>query len=158
MSGRGPRPRPLLLVLSLAVLHLLLRPFLLEWFFAPDLAIGALLIATIHLRAGWAAGIGFVLGILEGAMALGGLGSLGAGYALAGYLGVRAWDLVFTDAGHFLPIYLASAAWTLIILERALGISDLTWNFILIHAPIGALATGLVCLAANRLAGASRSA
>lgn len=143
VDGRGDRAA-LAGVLLLALLHFLLHPYLLSWWWGPDLAAGALLIGALRLQAGRAAILGFVLGLLEGAMALTGLGPLAVAYALVGYLAGRSWRVVFADVRLFLPAYLFTGAWLLVVLRQLIAVGDLVWSFMVLRAPVAALLTAIV--------------
>lgn len=141
----------------LAVLHFLFRPYLLSWWAGPDLAAGALLVAALRLQAGRAATVGFALGLLEGAMALGGLGPLAVSYALVGYGAARSWGVMFADVRLFLPAYLFTGGWMLIVLNQWIITGDLTWSFTLLRAPVAALLTAIVAGAVETAAGGLRT-
>lgn len=131
-------------VILLVLLHFLLHPELLSWWWEPDLAAGALLIGALHLPASRAAILGFTLGLLEGAMALTGLGPLAVAYALVGYLAGRSWRVVFADARLFLPAYLFTGSWLLLVLRQWIAVGDLAWSFMVLRAPVAALFTVIV--------------
>lgn len=131
-------------VILLVLLHFLLHPELLSWWWGPDLAAGALLIGALRLPASRAAILGFTLGLLEGAMALTGLGPLAVAYALVGYLAGRSWRVVFADVRVFLPVYLFTGSLMLIVLRHSIVIGDLVWSFIFLRAPVAALLTAIV--------------
>lgn len=138
------------LVLGLILLHFLLRPLLIGWPGAPDLLAGGLLLAALRLRAGWAAALGFVLGLLEGAMALEGMGSLMVVYTATGYLAARSRDLIFTDARVFLPLFLFLGVWAVqVAVGAAAGLPP--GEAAVLGAPLTAVTTALVCWAGVRL-------
>lgn len=140
----------------LALLHFLARPYLLEWWGSPDLAVAALLVAALHLRPGPAAAVGFVLGLLEGAMALGGIGRLAMAYAVVGYGAARSWALLLADVRLFLPVYLFLGGWILITCHQWVTTSDLTLSFIFMRAPAAALLTAVVAGAVEAAGGGLR--
>lgn len=139
----------------LAALHFLLRPWL-GWWGAPDLAVAALLAAALHLRPGGAAALGFALGLLEGAMAVAGIGPLAAAYAAVGYAAARSWSLVFADVRLFLPLYMVLGGFVLIVVEQWVVYGDLVWGFILVRAPVAALLTAVAGAAAGAVGGGLR--
>lgn len=100
-----------LAVAALVVAHFLLRPLWVRLPVAPDLLVGGLLVATLRLRAGHAALLGFALGLLESGMALDGLGRYALVLTLLGYLGARARDLLFADARFYVVSYLFVGTW-----------------------------------------------
>lgn len=147
MSGEGrSRSGTALLAAGLLVLHFLLRPLLAEWSVGPDLLAGGLLLAALDLRAGTAAVLGFVAGVLEGAMAGAGMSALSIAYALAGYLGARSWDLMFADARLFLPVYLVLGSWLLQVVPAGVAAEPgLGWGLALLRGPASALLTAALC-------------
>lgn len=149
--GRGSRGH-WLLVAALAGLHFTLRPLLVAWLGVPDLLAGALLLAALRLRSSASAGLGFSFGLLEGSMALEGLGGGLVVYTLAGFLAARSRDLIFTDARVFLPLYLFCGTW---LIQTAVGLTTgggATPVAFLLLSPISAALTTLVCWAGMRLA------
>ncbi|MFO7589009.1 MAG: rod shape-determining protein MreD [Gemmatimonadota bacterium] len=98
-------------VAALIVAHFLLRPLWVQLPVGPNLLVGALLVATLRLRAGHAALLGFVLGLLESGMALEGLGRYALALTLLGYSGARARDLLFADARFYVFSYLFVGTW-----------------------------------------------
>lgn len=137
-------------IVILACLHLLLRPLLVSWWVAPDLLAASLLVGTLHLRAGRAAVLGFVLGALEGWMALSGAAPLAVVFAVGGFVGVRAWDLFFADVSFFLPVYLVVGAWTLTVATALLTSTTTGPDFLLLRSGASALLTAVVCLPVER--------
>lgn len=135
---------------GLAVLHFLLRPLFTGWPVSPDLLAGALLLATLRLRAGHAAALGFFLGLLEGAMALSGMGWLAVVYGVTGYGAVRSWELVFTDERSFLPVYLLVGVWVLDVVTVSLTAGGPGWGFALLRAPAEAVITTVLCVPLGR--------
>lgn len=146
MSGEGSADarRAAGCAVVLALLHFLFRPYLLQPWWMPDLLAAAVLVVALHLRASRAAVLAFALGLLEGAMALEGLGVLAAGYAAVAYAGARMWDLFYSDARLFLPVYLVLAGWVLLLVNAWTTMGELTWSFSLVRAPVAALGTALV--------------
>lgn len=128
----------------LALVHFALRPTLTSWWLGPDLLAGALLLSALHLRAGTAAVVGFALGLLEASMALTDPAPLAAVYAVAGYLGVRSWDLLFADVRVFLPTFFVLGAWMLIVVKQWLTVDDMTWYFMGVPAAVAALLTAAI--------------
>lgn len=135
----------------LLVLHFFLRPVLVGWPGAPDLLLGGLLLAALHLRAGYAALLGTVLGLLEGAMALQGPGSLMIVYALAGYAASRCRDLLFSDARTFLFLYVAIGVWATQVGLALFGPPVLDLRLAAFEAPLSALATAVICWSGERM-------
>lgn len=147
-GGRGW----LLLVGALLLLHFALRPVLVGRPAAPDLLTGALLLAALRLRPAGSAGLGCAFGLLEGAMALGGLGISMVAYTLAGYGAARSRELVFTDARIFVPVYLFAGTW-LVQAGLALAYGAASPEAVLLWSPVSALLTSAVCWTGLRLLG-----
>lgn len=109
------------MVAALIVLHFVLRIGLQLGIFSPDLLIVALLLAARRLRAGTAAGLGLVLGLLDGGAHPFVMGASAVVYCVVGYLAGRSKDflagdnpvtlLLFFFAGKFL---FDAGLWTLI--------------------------------------------
>ncbi len=130
---------------ALVILHFTLYRLFVQWPAAPNLLIGGLLLGALRMRAGYAAFLGFVLGVLEAAMGLEGLGTISIVLALVGYFGARSRDLLFADARHYVFMYLFVGTW---IAEVSLvlampGGPDMLEALVL--APVSALGTALVC-------------
>jgi len=147
-ARRGWGPDALVIV-GLLVLHFTFYRYFVRWPALPNLLVGALLLTALHLRAGYAAFVGFGLGVLEAAMGLEGLGSISAVLAVIGYLGARSRDLLFADTRHYVPVYLFAGTWlaeVALMLVMPGGPSLLSG---LVFAPISALGTAVVCGAAE---------
>ncbi|MBV9772656.1 MAG: rod shape-determining protein MreD [Gemmatimonadetes bacterium] len=113
------------LVVILVVLDLVLRVGLGLGHFVPDLIVVALLLAARQMRSGWAAGLGLLLGIVEGAVIPLTFGASALALAILGFLGSRSRDLFSGDSPIFLAFYLFAGKWLydillhLILLARA---------------------------------------
>ncbi len=132
------------------VAHFLLRPLLVARPFAPDLLAGALMLAALHLRPGTSAVVGFFAGVLEGAMALEGMGALAAIFALIGYLAARARELFFADSALFLPAFVFLGVWALHVGELVAVGAALDWVGWLVQSPVSAALTVLLVLVVER--------
>ncbi len=150
----GGRAAGLFGAVVLALVHFALRPTLTSWWLGPDLLAGALLLSALHLRAGSAAAVGFAFGVLEAAMALTDPAPLAAVYAIAGYLGVRSWDLLFADVRVFLPTFFVTGSWVLIVVKQWLMVDDMTWYFMGVPAAVAALLTAAIAGGWQLLTGA----
>jgi len=93
----GTRWRFALFIAGLVVLHFVLRVGLGLGVLAPDLLVIALLLASRRLRPGWAAGLGFVLGLLEGSANPTVFGAAGLSLSVVGYLGSRSREWLAGD-------------------------------------------------------------
>ncbi len=137
-----PDLRDALLLFVLVVLHFSLRPLFMEWPVAPDLLTAAVLLGSLSLRAGNAALLGCMLGLLEEAIGLAG-GWTVLLYTLAGFVGARFRDVIFADVRFFVPLYLFLATWLIHVAIAALTASlDATTGLVI--APADALLKALI--------------
>ena len=93
----GTRWRFALFVAGLVVLHFVLRVGLGLGVLAPDLLVVALLLASRRMRPGAAAGLGFVLGVLEGSANPTVFGAASLALSVVGYLGSRSREWLAGD-------------------------------------------------------------
>ena len=139
----------------LVVLHFVLRVGLGLDQLAPDLLVVALLLAAREFRAGWAAGLGLLLGVLDGSMVPFNLGISARVLTTLGFVGARSREIFSGESYVFLALYLFAGKWLydvfLSLLTRELfrsGASEL-----LVIAPMNALyaaAAGVLAMAAYR--------
>jgi hypothetical protein len=99
------------LIALLVVVHFVLRDGLHLGFLGPDLLIVALLLAARRMRAGAVAGLGLVLGLLEGAANPFNMGASAVAFCVIGYLGARVREVVVGDNPVTLLAYLAIGKW-----------------------------------------------
>jgi cell shape-determining protein MreD len=99
------------LVVLLVVLHLILRVGMGLGQLVPDLVVIAVLLAARQMRAGWAAGLGLLLGMVEGAIVPETFGASALALALLGYLGSRTRDVFAGDSPVLLAFYLFAGKW-----------------------------------------------
>jgi len=144
-------------VVALLVLHFMLRVGLGLGTLAPDLLVAAVLLAGRQLRAGTAAGIGLLLGILEGATVPENLGILALVLAVLGFLAARSRDLFADDNYLFLAAYLFSGKLLfdgLLLVLSGSAFRPGAFTALFLVSPLAALyvaAAGMVCVAAYRL-------
>jgi len=93
----GTRWRFALFIVGLVVLHFVLRVGLGLGELAPHLLVIALLLASRRLRPGSAAGVGFLLGLLEGSANPTVFGAAGLALSVVGYLGSRSREWLAGD-------------------------------------------------------------
>ncbi len=144
------------LVVGLILIHFTFHRFFVRWVVAPDLLVGGLLLAALRLRAGHAAVLGFILGILEAALVLEGMGAISLVLTAVAYVAARSRDLLFADARHFTFIYLFVGTW---IAEVGLMLAmpgGPGWLAGLVMAPLSAVSTAVVCGLAESLADRGR--
>jgi cell shape-determining protein MreD len=78
---------------------------------APDLLVIAVLIAAREVRAGTAAGIGLLLGILDGSVVPFTLGASALVLTVLGFAGARTREIASDDNYLFLALYLFAGKW-----------------------------------------------
>jgi len=93
----GTRWRFALFIAGLVVLHFVLRVGLGLGVLAPDLLVVALLLASRRMRPGGAAGLGFLLGVLEGSANPTVFGAASLSLSVVGYLGSRSREWLAGD-------------------------------------------------------------
>lgn len=98
-------------VAVLVVLYFLLRLGLGLGALAPDLLAVALLLGARRVRAGQAAGLGFLLGLLDGAAHPLTMGAGAVALAVLGYLGARSREWFSGDSPVMLALYLFAGKW-----------------------------------------------
>jgi cell shape-determining protein MreD len=151
-GSRGPL---IALVIVLVVLHFVLRVGFGLGQLAPDLLVVAVLLAARELRAGSAAALGLVLGVLDGAVIPLSLGSSALVLTVLGYLGARTRDFVATDSLGFLALYLFMGKWLFDALLYVVSGAILRPDFssLLLISPLAAIyaaIAGVIAFAAWR--------
>jgi cell shape-determining protein MreD len=140
----------------LVVLYFLLRVGLGLGAFAPDLLVVALLLAARRMRAGWAAGLGFLLGVLDGAAHPLTMGVAALPLAVLGYLGARSREALSGDSPVLLALYLFAGKWLYDVLVYVLLVrSNMAGpvSLLVLASPLAAAyaaAAGLAAAAAYR--------
>lgn len=144
------------LVAILVVLHFFLRVGLGLGPLVPDLVVVAVLLAARQMRPGWAAGLGLLLGILEGAMVPFAFGASALVLSVLGYLGARTREFVAGYSPVFLVFYLFAGKWlhdALLYLVVLVNARAGPASFLLLISPLAALyaaIAGLVVFSAYR--------
>lgn len=142
-------------IVVLVVLHFVLRIGLGFAQLAPDLLIVALLLAAREMRAGFAAGLGLLLGVLDGSVVPFALGASAFVLTILGYTGGRSRDLFSGDSFLFLALYLFVGKWlydTLLYLVTG-DLFGPAATYLVLVSPLTALyaaAAGLAGVAAYR--------
>ena len=93
----GTRWRFALFIAGLVVLHFVLRVGLGLGVLAPDLLVISLLLASRRMRPGWAAGLGCLLGLLEGSANPTVFGAASFALTVVGYLASRSREWLAGD-------------------------------------------------------------
>ena len=139
------RERPVLFAFLLVLLvsfHFALRPLWVSWPVAPDLLVCTLLLAARSLRVGVAAGLGFVLGLLEDAVAITNFGVGSLVFTVVGALGSWSRDVFLGDEPLFIAVYLFVGKWGVDVSVMMLT-GAVSWRAIAL-APASALVTAAI--------------
>ena len=154
----GTRWRFALFIAGLVVLHFVLRVGLGLGVLAPDLLVVALLLASRRLRPGGAAGLGFLLGVLEGSANPTVFGAASLALSIVGYLGSRSreWlagdDPVTMVAYFFVGTLLYEALLYVLLAVMGAGGSAMALAIPALFASLYAAAVGLGASALYRTA------
>jgi rod shape-determining protein MreD len=154
----GTRWRFGLFIAGLVVLHFVLRVGLGLGVLAPDLLVVALLLASRRMRPGGAAGLGFVLGVLEGSANPTVFGAASLALSVVGYLGSRSreWlagdDPVTMVAYFFVGTLLYEALLYVLLAIMGAGGSPMALAIPALFASLYAAAVGLGASALYRTA------
>ena len=135
----------------LLLIHFLFRPTLVGFAPAPDLLVGGVLLAALRLRAGHAAILGFVLGVLDAAMALGNPGTYGLVLLTVAFVAARSRDLLFADARFFVAVYLFAGTWVTRTSLSLLGTPGADAVAVIGGALLTAAVTTIVCFAVDSI-------
>ena len=128
--------------LLLPILHFLLRVGFGLGAWAPDLLTVGLLLVAREVRAGRAAGLGFLFGVLEDAFSVLSFGANAMALTILGILGARSRDLFMGDSLVFLVSYLALGCWTRVALHwifSGVGARSDPWNALVIQGSVAAV-------------------
>ena len=153
----GTRWQFAVFLVLLVLLHFVLRVGLGLGPYAPNLLVVALLLGARRYRAGGAAGLGVLLGLLDGAVNPFTMGATSLVLAVLGYLGSRSREVLAGDSPVLLALYLFAGKWLFDILLFALlatrGLAGSPTE-LLLSAPLSALyaaAAGVAAVAAYRV-------
>jgi rod shape-determining protein MreD len=149
-----------LVLVLLPVLHFLLHVGFGLGRVAPDLLAVGLLLAAREVRTGTAAGIGFLLGIMEDAFSLLAFGSNALACSLLGIAGARSRDLFLGESLIFLVTYLVVGTWIRAALHWVLAGDEVRRGAgvaLLVEAPVDAGYAAAVGIGILLLTGAWRS-
>jgi len=142
-------------VTLLVVLHFVLRVGFGFEQLAPDLLVVAVLLAARQLPAGQAAGLGFFLGVLEGAVVPSALGAMALALTIVGFIGARSRELFTEDNYVLVGLYLFAGKWLFdaILFATAGDLFSSGASYLILISPLTALyaaAAGLVGLTVYR--------
>ncbi len=117
----------------------------------PDLLVVALLLAAREMRPGGAAGLGLLLGFLEGSVIPFSLGASALVLTVLGYLGARSRDVLSGDGVVLTALYLFAGKWlydALLALVLWTVAEPTSASALLLIAPLAALYAALAGVAA----------
>ncbi len=111
---------------------------------APDFVVVAVLMAARRLRAGLAAGLGLVLGILDDTLAITSFGASAVALTLVGYLAARSRDLFEGESAIYFLVYLFLGKWLRDTITLIMpGDAGLAAGTLIVKQPLIALWTAL---------------
>ena len=123
---------------------------------APDLLVVALLIGAREVDTGWAAGLGFFLGLLDDAFSVLAFGANTIALTIVGIGGARTRDLFVGDSLLFLTSYLMLGKWTRDFIHWVAvgeGLREPFVDTMVIQSPISAVYAGLIGLVVIAISG-----
>jgi rod shape-determining protein MreD len=137
--------RPLIAFVLLVVLHYTLRPVL-GWRTSIDFLVIALLIASVRMRPGLAALLGFGMGLVADSLSVGAFGSAALAMSVVGFTASWLRAIVFAENLALHAAFFFAGKWlfdiVFLIIERRLkGFELITQLFI--WSPITAMVTAL---------------
>lgn len=150
---------PMVLVVGgLACLHFLLHVGFGAGLAAPDLLTVGLLIGARELRTGWAAGLGFLFGLLEDALSVLAFGANALTMTVVGIAGARTRELFVGDSLLFVVSYFFIGKWLRDIVHWILVGEELRRPFVeqaLLQGVTGAAYAAMVGLVVVAVTGMS---
>jgi rod shape-determining protein MreD len=147
----GTRWQFVALIIVLVALHFFLRVGLGLGWIAPDLLVVAVLLAARRIRGGWAAGLGVLLGVLDGAVIEYTMGASALALAVIAYLGSRSREVLDGDSPISMVLYLFAGKWAydlLLFLILAVTATAPPASALVLVSPLAALYAAGVGLAA----------
>jgi rod shape-determining protein MreD len=137
--------RPVIAFVLLVVLHYTLRPVL-GWRTSIDFLVIALLIASVRMRPGLAALLGFAMGLVADSLSVGSFGSAALAMSVVGFTASWLRAIVFAENLALHAAFFFAGKWlfdiVFLIIERRLkGFELITQLFI--WSPITAMVTAL---------------
>ncbi|HVD06214.1 MAG TPA: rod shape-determining protein MreD [Gemmatimonadaceae bacterium] len=137
--------RPVIAFVLLVVLHYTLRPVL-GWRTSIDFLVIALLIASVRMRPGLAALLGFAMGLVADSLSVGAFGSAALAMSVVGFTASWLRAIVFAENLALHAAFFFAGKWlfdiVFLIIERRLkGFELITQLFI--WSPITAMVTAL---------------
>lgn len=137
--------RPILAFLLLVVLHYTLRPVL-GWRTAIDFLVIALLLASVRMRPGYAALLGFFMGLVADSLSIGAFGSAALAMSVVGFAASWLRAVVFAENLALHAAFFFAGKWlfdiVFLIVERRLRGLELVVQ-LFIWSPVTAMVTAL---------------
>lgn len=129
----------------LLVLHFALHPLWSRWPVAPDLVAGGLILGSMQLRWGRAAGFGCVIGLLEASISLGPMGLTMLLFSLAGALVGWVRRLIYSDSNMVTPVFIFFGTWLLRSAVAVFVVGDSSAGALLVQGIGSAALTTAAC-------------
>lgn len=137
--------RPVIAFLILVVLHYTLRPVL-GWRTSIDFLVIALLLASVRIRPGAAALLGFAIGLVADSLSVGAFGSAALAMSVVGFTASWLRAVVFAENLVLHAAFFFAGKWlfdiVFLIVERRVKGLDLVFQ-LLIWSPLTAMVTAL---------------
>ena len=138
----------------LLLLHFALHPLWSRWPVAPDLVAGGLILGSLQLRWGRAAGFGCVIGLMEASISLGPLGLTMLLFSLTGALVGWVRHLIYSDSDRVTPVFVFFGTWLLRFAVAIIVVGDSSAGALLVDSVGSAALTAAGCWVAERLVSA----
>ncbi|HEX2718164.1 MAG TPA: rod shape-determining protein MreD [Gemmatimonadaceae bacterium] len=137
--------RPILAFVILVVLHYTLRPVL-GWRTSVDFLVLALLLASVRMRPGAAAVLGFAIGLVADSLSVGSFGSAALAMSVVGFAASWLRAVVFAENLVLHALFFFAGKWLFdilfLIVERRVRGLDLVFQ-LFIWSPLTAMVTAL---------------
>ncbi len=144
-GGSAGRFGLIVTVALLAFLHYTLSPLLDTLFIRPNLLVCGVLVAARAMRPGGAAALGFLLGLLEDALAVSHFGLATLLLVLVAYLGSQTRELFLGEEPLFMGTYLLVGTWVYEVASfLLLGVGSDPLSLLFVRAPLDGVLTGAV--------------
>ena len=138
----------------LLLLHFALHPLWSRWPVAPDLVAGGLILGSLQLRWGRAAGFGCVIGLMEAAISLGPMGPTMLLFSLTGAIVGWVRHLIYSDSDRVTPVFVFFGTWLLQSAVAIFVVRDWSAGALLVDSVGSAALTTAGCWVVARLVSA----
>ncbi|MYE34288.1 MAG: hypothetical protein F4X23_05470 [Gemmatimonadales bacterium] len=138
----------------LLLLHFALHPLWSRWPVVPDLVAGGLILGSLQLRWGRAAGFGCVIGLMEASISLGPMGLTMLLFSLTGALVGWVRHLIYSDSDRVTPVFVFVGTWLLRSAVAIIVVGDWSAGALLVDSVGSAALTTAGCWVAERLVSA----